>query len=198
MALRAHILELAGGGELTVDGVVDGPTLKEVAAKAGRVVSAAGHWGGSPRSVAFNAQWFRIAVDPDTGEMRILRSVHSADAGTVLNPLQCRGQIEGGVAQALGATLAEHVDIDDAGEVTTAGFRQYHLPTFADVPPTEVHFADTDDSIGPLGAKSMSESPFNPVAPAMANALRDATGVRFTDLPFTRDRIWQRLQAEGT
>ena len=195
--LRAHILEAAGGAELTVDAVVDGPTLKEIAARSGRVLSAEGHWGGSPRSVAFNVHWFRIAVDPDTGEVRILRSVHSADAGTVMNPVQCRGQVEGGVAQALGATMAEHVDIDHAGEVTTAGFRQYHLPTFADVPRTEVHFADTDDAIGPLGAKSMSESPFNPVAPAMANALRDATGVRFTDLPFTRDRVWRRLQEEG-
>jgi CO/xanthine dehydrogenase Mo-binding subunit len=110
-----------------------------------------------------------------------------------MNPLQCRGQVEGGVAQALGATLAEHLDIDGSGEVTTAGFRQYHLPTFADVPRTEVHFAATGDAIGPLGAKSMSESPFNPVAPAMANALRDATGIRFTDLPFTPDRIWQRV-----
>ena len=157
---------------------------------------AEGHWGGSPRSVAFNAQWFRIAVDPRTGTLRILRSVHSADAGTVLNPAQCRGQVEGGVAQALGAALAEHVDIDADGRVTTTGFRQYHLPTFADVPRTEVHFADTDDAIGPLGAKSMSESPFNPVAPAIANALRDATGVRFTEPPFTADRIWQRLRRE--
>jgi len=196
--LRARILALTGGAELTVDAVLDGPTLKEVALRAGGGISASGHWGGSPRSVAFNAQWFRIAVDPDTGELRILRSVHSADAGTVMNPLQCRGQVEGGVAQALGASLAEHVDIDAEGRVTTTGFRQYHLPTFADVPRTEVHFADTDDAIGPLGAKSMSESPFNPVAPALANALRDATGVRFTSLPFTRDRIWSGLQAAST
>ncbi|MDT5040034.1 MAG: hypothetical protein QOE51_1019 [Actinoplanes sp.] len=153
-----------------------------------------GHFGGTPRSVAFNAHFFRVAVDPQTGEIRILRSVHSADAGTVLNPVQCRGQVEGGVAQALGTTLAEHVDVDAAGQVTTTSFRQYHLPTFADVPVTEVHFADSADAIGPLGAKSMSESPFNPVAPALANALRDATGVRFTELPFTRDRIWQGLQ----
>ncbi|GAA0472122.1 oxidoreductase [Paractinoplanes deccanensis] len=158
------------------------------------VTSAEGHWGGSPRSVAFNAQWFRVAVDPATGELRILRSVHSADAGTVMNPVQLRGQIEGGVAQALGATLAEHVDLDGEGRVTTTGFRQYHLPTYADVPRTEVLFADTDDAIGPLGAKSMSESPFNPVAPALANALRDATGVRLTELPFTRDRIWSALR----
>ncbi|SNY49131.1 molybdopterin cofactor-binding domain-containing protein [Paractinoplanes atraurantiacus] len=156
--------------------------------------TAHGHWGGSPRSVAFNAHWFRVAVDPATGELRILRSVHSADAGTVMNPLQLRGQIEGGVAQALGAALAEHVDIDRDGRVTTAGFRQYHLPTYADVPRTEVLFAGTDDAIGPLGAKSMSESPFNPVAPALANAIRDATGVRLTQLPFTRDRIWSALE----
>jgi len=157
-------------------------------------LTATGHFDGTPRSVAFNAQWFRVAVDPETGEIRLLRSVHSADAGTVMNPLQCRGQIEGGVAQALGATLAEHVDIDATGQVTTTGFRQYHLPTFADIPHTEVHFATTTDAIGPLGAKSMSESPFNPVAPALANALRDATGVRFTALPFTRDRVWEGLQ----
>ncbi|WP_229073275.1 molybdopterin-dependent oxidoreductase [Actinoplanes sp. DH11] len=153
-----------------------------------------GHFDGTPRSVAFNAQFFRVAIDPATGELRILRSVHSADAGTVLNPAQLRGQIEGGVAQALGATLAEHVDLDENGHVTTTGFRQYHLPTFADVPRTEVHFADTTDTIGPLGAKSMSESPFNPVAPALANAIRDAIGVRLTDLPFTADRIWQAMQ----
>ncbi|MCY1138554.1 molybdopterin-dependent oxidoreductase [Actinoplanes sp. Pm04-4] len=168
--------------------------LKELAAGARQPLSAEGHWAGSPRSVAFNAQWFRVAVDPDTGELRILRSAHSADAGTVMNPLQCRGQIEGGVAQALGATLAEHVDIGSDGQVTTTGLRQYHLPTYADVPRTEVLFADTDDAIGPLGAKSMSESPFNPVAPALANAVRDATGVRLTELPFTRDRIWTALR----
>jgi len=161
---------------------------------AGREVSAAGHWGGTPRSVAFNAQWFRIAVDPGTGELRILRSVHAADAGKVMNPMQCRGQVEGGIAQALGATLWEVVRTDERGQVETAAFRQYHLPSFADVPRTEVHFMETADAIGPLGAKSMSESPFNPVAPALANALRDATGRRCTELPLTRDRIWQRLQ----
>jgi CO/xanthine dehydrogenase Mo-binding subunit len=198
--LRAHILAVAGGSAWTlgVDAVESSGvrmTLKELAARAKEPIRADGHWGGSPRSVAFNAQWFRVAVDPQTGEIRILRSVHSADAGTVMNPLQCRGQVEGGVAQALGATMSEHVDIEESGVVSTAGFRQYHLPTFADVPPTEVHFARTDDAIGPLGAKSMSESPFNPVAPAMANALRDATGVRMTSLPFTRDRVWQALES---
>ncbi|CAM5673468.1 Xanthine dehydrogenase subunit D OS=Streptomyces alboniger OX=132473 GN=pucD PE=4 SV=1 [Streptomyces alboniger] len=98
--------------------------------------AADGHWGGSPRSVAFNAQWFRVAVDPDTGEIRVLRSVHAADAGTVLHPSQCRGQVEGGVAQALGATLFEEVRVEESGEVSTASLRRYRLPHFADVPRT--------------------------------------------------------------
>ncbi|MFI6416209.1 molybdopterin-dependent oxidoreductase [Streptomyces sp. NPDC050842] len=177
-------------------------TLKELyeaghALGAAEELAADGHWGGSPRSVAFNAQWFRIAVDPGTGEIRILRSVHSADAGKVMNPMQCRGQVEGGVAQALGATLFETVRIDERGEVTTAAFRRYRLPQYADVPRTEVHFTETSDAIGPLGAKSMSESPFNPVAPAFANALRDATGIRFTELPVTRDRVWLALDRKA-
>ncbi|MEU3373404.1 molybdopterin-dependent oxidoreductase [Streptomyces sp. NPDC006660] len=166
--------------------------LHEAALRRGELgeVSAEGHWGGSPRSVAFNAQWFKVAVDPNTGETRILRSVHAADAGNVMNPLQCRGQVEGGVAQALGAALFETVRTDERGAVTTASLRRYRLPQYADVPRTEVHFMETTDAIGPLGAKSMSESPFNPVAPALANALRDATGLRFTELPVTRDRLW--------
>ncbi|WP_424212627.1 molybdopterin-dependent oxidoreductase [Streptomyces sp. BI20] len=176
--------------------------LYEAARAAGSPLTADGHWGGTPRSVAFNAQWFRIAVDPNTGEMRILRSVHAADAGKVMNPSQCRGQVEGGVAQALGATLFETVRLDERGEVQTAAFRRYRLPQYADVPRTEVHFTETRDAIGPLGAKSMSESPFNPVAPAFANALRDATGVRFTELPVTRDVVWRAIrdatEADGT
>jgi putative selenate reductase molybdopterin-binding subunit len=192
-ALRARILAAAERspsdiGCLTADSVA-GISLAGLGP-----LTESGHFDGTPRSVAFNAQWFRVAVDPDTGELRILRSVHSADAGTVMNPLQLRGQIEGGVAQAIGATLAEHVDVDSSGQVTTAAFRQYHLPTFADIPVTEVHFAQTTDAIGPLGAKSMSESPYNPVSPALGNALRDALGVRMTDLPYTADRIWQALQ----
>ncbi len=156
-------------------------------------LKASGAFDGTPRSVAFNVQGFRVAVNRQTGEIRILKSVQAADAGRVMNPMQCRGQVEGGVAQALGAALYEHVDIDDGGRVTTTSFRSYHIPAFADVPRTEVIFADTDDKVGPLGAKSMSESPYDPVAPALANAVRNATGVRFTTLPLAPDRIYAAL-----
>ncbi len=183
---------------LTVDAVVCGERsvlLKELFGT--RRLVGQGTFGGTPRSVAFDVQWFRVAVDPGTGEVRILRSVHAADAGTVLNPMQVRGQIEGGVAQALGAATSEEVLVDGTGTVTTAAFRSYRIPTIADVPPTEVHLVDTHDAVGPLGAKSMSESPFNPVAPALANAIRDATGVRLTALPLRRDRVWRALRARA-
>lgn len=155
---------------------------------------AIGHADGSPRSVAFNVQGFQVAVHSGTGELRILRSVHAADAGRVMNPAQCRGQVEGGVAQALGAALYEDLAIDGEGRVATPSFRTYHIPAIADVPRTEVIFAATHDAVGPLGAKSMSESPFNPVAAALANAIRDATGARLTATPFAPDRIYRQIR----
>ncbi|MDQ0119875.1 molybdopterin cofactor-binding domain-containing protein [Pseudarthrobacter sp902506025] len=186
------------GDAVVVDGTpVALAELAQAAADAGVELAAEGRWGGTPRSVAFNVHGFRVAVNRGTGELKILQSVQAADAGVVVNPRQCRGQIEGGIAQALGATLYEEVVVDDAGKVTTDILRQYHIPTFADVPRSEVYFADTNDKMGPLGAKSMSESPFNPVAPALANAIRNATGVRFTSLPIARDRIYLGLKEAG-
>jgi CO/xanthine dehydrogenase Mo-binding subunit/aerobic-type carbon monoxide dehydrogenase small subunit (CoxS/CutS family) len=146
---------------------------------------------GTPRSVSFNVHAFRVAVQPETGEVRILQSIQAADAGTVLNPEQLRGQIEGGTAQAIGTALYEEVRMDGAGRVLTTAFRNYHIPQYTDIPVTEVYFASTSDPLGPLGAKSMSEAPYNPVAPALANAIRDAMGVRSYELPMSRDRLWR-------
>jgi putative selenate reductase molybdopterin-binding subunit len=168
--------------------------LAEMARAEGQVLAASGASAGTPRSVAFNVQGFRVAVNRGTGEIKILKSVHAADAGQVANPMQCRGQIEGGVAQSLGAALFEEMVIDEGGRVVNPRFRDYHLPSFADLPRTEVFFADTTDTLGPMGAKSMSESPYNPVAAALGNALADATGIRFTAVPFKPDRLFPLLR----
>jgi len=167
--------------------------LARLARERGEPLAAHGDSSGTPRSVGFNVQGFRVAVNKGTGELRILRSIQAADAGVVANPMQCRGQVEGGVAQALGAALYEEMAIDTDGRVINAKFRDYHLPSFADVPRTEVFFADTSDTVGPLGAKSMSESPYNPVAAALGNAIADATGIRFTAPPFKPDRLFPAL-----
>jgi CO/xanthine dehydrogenase Mo-binding subunit/aerobic-type carbon monoxide dehydrogenase small subunit (CoxS/CutS family) len=156
-------------------------------------LEASGHSDGTPRSVAFNVHAFRVAVDPQSGRVAILRSVHAADAGRVMNPMQCRGQVDGGVAQALGAAMHEEVVIDAHGAVSNPSLRNYHIPAFADVPRTEVFFAESEDRNGPLGAKSMSESPFNPVAAALANAIADATGARLRQTPLKIDRIYRAM-----
>ncbi|MBS1692171.1 MAG: molybdopterin-dependent oxidoreductase [Actinobacteria bacterium] len=152
-----------------------------------------GHHDGTPRSVAFNVQAFRVAVNVQTGQVLILQSVQAADAGVVMNPEQCRGQVEGGVAQAIGTALYEEMRIGPDGTVTTDALRNYHIPQLADLPVTEVFFADTYDELGPLGAKSMSESPYNPVAPALANAIARACGARLRQLPMTPARVWRAL-----
>ncbi len=148
---------------------------------------------GSPRTTCFNVHGFRVAVNRITGEIRILQSVHAADAGTILNPMQCRGQIEGAVAQGIGSSLFERMVFDANGTMLNPTFRNYRIPAFADIPRTEIFFADTYDAYGPLGAKSAGETPIIPVAPALGNALADATGVRFESLPFSADRIFARL-----
>lgn len=207
-ALRDEIIAFAakrsgnagGAWKLVVGAVARGAErialldLAQAASAAGRELKATGRHNGTPRSVAFNVQAFRIAVNRRTGAIKLLRSVHAADAGSVINPMQCRGQVEGGVAQSLGAALYEEMLVDDRGRVINPRFRDYHIPAFADVPRTEVMFADTVDKTGPLGAKSMSESPYNPVPAAIGNALADATGIRFCTLPFKPDRLFAALR----
>ena len=113
--------------------------------------------------------------------------------GTVVNPNQVRGQVIGGVVQGVGYALQERMAYNEAGAVINPTLRNYRIPAFADAPVTEVFFADTYDTIGPLGAKSIAENTINPVAPAIGNALKAATGVRFTALPFSEDRIFAKL-----
>ncbi|MDO9413495.1 MAG: molybdopterin-dependent oxidoreductase [Pseudolabrys sp.] len=189
---------LADGAVMCGDKAIALADLRQAATIAGVVLSAHGTANGIPRSTAFNVQGFRIAVNRISGEIKILKSVQAADAGTVINPMQCRAQIEGGVAQAIGAALFEEIVIGGEGRVTNPTFRTYHIPSYADIPRTEVLFADTSDTLGPFGAKSMSESPYNPVAAALGNAIRDATGVRMHRLPFKPDRVHAALTAAAT
>ncbi|NQU37103.1 MAG: molybdopterin-dependent oxidoreductase, partial [Actinobacteria bacterium] len=183
------------------DGVLVGErliSLAELAAEAdadGQTLHYAQRAYGSPISAGWNVHGVRLAVNQVTGEIRMLQDVHAVDAGTVVNPMQLRGQMEGGVAQGIGWALTEWWQQSPDGVVENPGIRMYRIPNFADMPEVEVYFADVDvsDEPGPFGAKGMAESPINPVAPAIANAIADATGVRFRELPFTPPLIFQRL-----
>jgi CO/xanthine dehydrogenase Mo-binding subunit/aerobic-type carbon monoxide dehydrogenase small subunit (CoxS/CutS family) len=150
----------------------------------------------SPRTVAFNVHGVRVAVNRITAEIRILYSVHAADIGRLINPMQCRGQIDGAIAMGFGWALTENMVYGVDGAMVNPSLRNYRIPAFADVPRSEVYFADTYDRIGPLGAKSQGECGINPVAPAIANAVANATGIRFAHLPLTPDRIFAGLSPQ--
>ena len=152
---------------------------------------------GSPRSVSSNAHGFRVAVHRVTGEIRILYSVQSTDAGVVINPAQVRGQIEGGVAQGIGFVLTENFHVDEHGVMTNPNLRNYRIPTYADIPRTDVLVVESHDSVGPMASKGIGESCINPVAPALANAVADATGVRYRSLPLSPERIYEQLGARS-
>ncbi|MFI6364000.1 molybdopterin-dependent oxidoreductase [Nocardia sp. NPDC050630] len=167
--------------------------LIEVAHRRGIRLTEARKAFGSPRSVIFNTHGFRIAVHRMTGEIRILYSVHATDAGVLINPAQVRGQIEGGVAQGIGFVLTENFHVDANGAMVNPNLRNYRIPTYADIPRIEVLTVDSADSVGAMHSKGIAECCINPVAPALANALEDATGVRFRALPLTPERIYRRL-----
>ncbi|MDN3494958.1 xanthine dehydrogenase family protein molybdopterin-binding subunit, partial [Planococcus sp. APC 4015] len=209
LALRDRMLAIArdltgsGPATLVADGVdVDGRVVPfaDIVAAAGEPartaegLTALGYSDGTERSLSFNVHAVRVAVDAETGSVRVLQSVQAADAGFILNPAQCRGQIEGGAAQGIGSALYEEVLIDERGAIINPVFRTYRVPQFADIPTTEVLFADTHDRVGPFGAKSMSESPYNPVAAAVGNAIARALGRRPFQQPFTRERVWRVAQ----
>ncbi|WP_063734743.1 molybdopterin-dependent oxidoreductase [Streptomyces sp. RTd22] len=206
-AVRDRILEFAAahtGADLTACSINDGEVvcgdrhvsldeLVSLARARGIRFTAARKAYGSPRSVTTNAQGFRVAVHQVTGEIRILRSVQAADAAVVINPAQVRGQVEGGVAQGIGFALTENHQLDANGVMVNPNLRNYRIPAYADIPRTEVLLVDSADSFGPLRSKGMAECCINPVAPALANALHDATGVRYRALPLTPERIYRRL-----
>src|SRR5262245_24227208 len=149
----------------------------------------------APRTIASNVYGVRVAVNRMTGEIQVLQSVHAADIGRLINPMQCRGQIDGSIAMGFGWALYEKMVYDDQGHMINAALRNYRIPAYADVPHSEVYFADTYDTIGPLGAKAQGECAINPVAPAISNAVFHATGVRFAHLPLSPERIFAQLVA---
>jgi CO/xanthine dehydrogenase Mo-binding subunit/aerobic-type carbon monoxide dehydrogenase small subunit (CoxS/CutS family) len=189
------LCSLRPDGVLVADRVIPLADLAAEAETDGQILHYSQRAYGSPISAGWNVHGVRLAVNRVTGEIRILQDVHAVDAGTVVNPMQLRGQMEGGVMQGIGWALTEWWQQSAEGVVENPGLRMYRIPNFADAPEVEVYFADVDvtDESGPFGAKGMAESPINPVAPAIGNAIANATGVRFRQLPFTPPLIFEAL-----
>lgn len=136
----------------------------------------------------FAAQVAEVEVDTETGVVKVINFVAAHDVGRAINPLTSEGQVEGGVLQGIGWALMEEIKYKD-GKVINPNFRDYKIPTSMDVPPVEVILVESNDPIGPFGAKALGEPPIVPVAPAIVNAIYDAVGIRIRDLPITPEKI---------
>ena len=138
-----------------------------------------------------------IAVDEETGAIRVEKYVTVADVGKALNPLQAEGQDEGAAMQGLGNTLFEALEYEN-GQPLNASLVDYRVPRFTDLPALFTSaLVQNSDGPGPYGAKGMGESGIVSVAPAIGNALFNATGVRIRDLPLTPERVWRALRDRG-
>ncbi len=129
-----------------------------------------------------------VAVDTETGEVTVLKSVGAHDVGQAINPDAVAGQIEGGAAQGQGYALSEEM-VYREGKLATPSFSEYLIPTAMDMPRVESIILESRSGLGPFGAKGIGEPALTPVAPAIANAIADAIGVRVHDLPITPEKI---------
>ncbi len=115
------------------------------------------------------------------------------DCGRVINPATASGQVEGGMAQALGFTMSEKMLFDQDGQPLNPNLKQYKIPRAAEMPAMDVIFVQTDEPSGPYGAKSVSEISIDGVAPAIASAVHDAVGIWVRELPYTPERILKAI-----
>ena len=147
------------------------------------------------RVLTFGIQVADVAVDVETGEVRVERMAAIHDVGRVINPLGARSQVEGGIIQGVGHTLSEERLFDPAsGRVLTQTLDAYKLPTIADVPEIHVELLDIpDEHLTNLGSKGLGEPPIVPTAAAIVNAIRDATGADVRELPVTREEMLRAL-----
>ena len=147
------------------------------------------------RVLTFGVQVAEVAVDVETGEVRVERIAAIHDVGRVINPLGASSQVEGGIIQGIGHTLSEERLLDpQTGRTLTVSLDAYKLPTIADVPQIVTDLLDVPDRhLTNLGAKGLGEPPIVPVAAAIANAIRDATGADVRSLPITREEMLRAL-----
>jgi putative selenate reductase molybdopterin-binding subunit len=143
----------------------------------------------------FGAQFVELTVDTETGQVTVDRALMVVDSGRIINPITAAGQVEGGLQQVLGFAHCEEMVYDEDGRQVNARFGPYHVYRANEMPKLEVMFVETDEPSGPFGAKSIGEISMDGVAPAMADAIHDATGVWIRELPFTPERVWRALRA---
>lgn len=172
-------------------------SLKELAALAKEPVKGFGEFlGHKPDVYSFQAAVVDVEVDRETGAVDLKHLYFVYDVGTVINPLIHQGQIEGGIVQGLGYALTEELKLDD-GHITTVTLGDYKLPNIADKVPLTTSLVQAKAGPGPFGAKCVAEAGISVVAPAVANAVYNATGVRIKELPVTAEKILNGLSCRS-
>lgn len=144
----------------------------------------------------FAGQFAEVEVDTETGQVTVTKLVMAVDAGVPINPLTASGQVEGGMVQALGYGHCEEMAYDEAGRMVNAALGPYHIYRADEMPELKAILVQTHEPTGPFGAKALAEIPKDGVAPAIANAVFDATGVRIRRIPFTPSRVYAALHEE--
>ena len=207
-AIAAEMLEASmedmelSDGRVRVKGVPEKyVTLQQIAANTMRFgapyepVFGRGRSAKRVSSPTFAAHLAKVAVDPETGEVRVLDYVAAQDVGRAINPAEVEGQIHGGVVQGIGWALFEEMVYDESGQALTATLMDYALPLGKDAPTITPLLVEVPSALGPFGARGVGEPPVVPVAAAIANAIKDAVGVRMTQLPMTPERVLAALIA---
>ncbi len=195
--VEQRVLSLQGGRIVSADGgswpIEEVTGLLEDAQITGK--GARGPNPAGMRVLTFGIQVADVAVDVETGEVRVERMAAIHDVGRVINPLGAQSQVEGGIIQGVGHTLSEERLFDPvSGRVLTQTLDAYKLPTIADVPEIHVELLDIpDEHLTNLGSKGLGEPPIVPTAAAIVNAIRDATGADVRDLPVTREEMLRAL-----
>jgi putative selenate reductase molybdopterin-binding subunit len=142
----------------------------------------------------FAAVFVEVEVDTETGLVRVLRIVEAVDCGQVVNPQMAEGQVEGAALQSLGYALYERMPFDAQGRMQFRSFRDYTIAAATDAPELTTILVPTHEPTGPFGAKAIAEIPINGPAPAIANAVAHATGVRIREIPLTPERVLAALE----
>lgn len=181
---RYHVYRVGGEG-IHVRATYDPPT---------RMMDA-DHYGNIAPAYSFAAQAVEVEVDVETGQVTILDSFVSDDCGKAINPLAVHGQSNGAAVQAMGWTLYENLQFE-GGRLLNGNFADYNMPTSDALPTLRGGIVESDDPNGPMGAKGASETAILPGAPAIANAVFDAVGVRITTLPVTPEKVLAALIAK--
>jgi putative selenate reductase molybdopterin-binding subunit len=194
LTIKDHVITAPNGQTVTVSQVA----LHSLHVENQQQIMATASWMSYNSPPPFAAQGAEVEVDTETGVVRVLKAISAVDAGRVINPITAEGQIEGASTQALGYAVCEEMVYDAQGALLTTNLSDYRIYSAPDMPVMETYIVETSDPFGPFGAKAIAEIPTDGMAPAVANAVADALGIRIRQIPLTPERVLRAIHAQET